>query len=1200
MSSKPQIIGLQDDNDARKLLSPCIIGEQDDSYHAVEDLCYVLKEESTKNIAVTGNYGSGKSSVVNTCFKKMDIEDKVLRISLSTFDLGDNNTQDDIEYKIVQHMLYKSDRSKTPFSWFHTIKHKDDGDIVKNTLAIIAAVLCYIIAFEPENLQIDSFYDTYHNLFGNDIGDIINAITDVLSVGYLLVFSFWILLRLLRRFYRLRNVKLEIKGFKMETSDNLSVFNKYLDEIVYTIKQNEYSYILFEDLDRLKDSQQLFLKIRELNMLINESESFRKAGKVVKFIYAIKDDLFTRELRTKCFDYIVAVMPVVDHYNVLDYLMTEYRGKKLFMHISDRELEQISNRITGLRELKNIVNEYQLFERSLKKHLDDDTNSYEKKLLAMVVYKNLFPQDFAKIYEKKGLLYTVINKRVSFEIALTGEKRDQLKELEAKLNEEKGEIIKVRRKFIEVLVNHHVKTVSVNKEEHTLEELAENDRLWHCFVNDGFDSYYYANEAEEDAGDEEYNFDFKEIEKEVAPGDTYDNMVKNYRNSHFNHYMTKGRLEKEIKVVEHSKLSDLIHRIGFEESKKIIRLKYNELYRDDKRLVVPEVETLHSFIYNGFIEDDYYLYITKFYPGTLSEEDFQNANAFIQGIERPYDTRLGNVEGIVKKLRLDDFEKKSILNYDLLKFLMQKDSGTYLMPFINTARNHPDFVVGYYQAAAESDDSFFDEVFKEWNGCVSVIVKSDSDEQRELLLLLFFMVSPMFVKIEEDEHAYLENQYEFICDHISALHVKELKDFIKHYGFTFEKLVRANNQTKELYDYCLTKKFFAINLHNLEVILGEGFKTKTITELLAMENKAAKAYIQEHLSAVVKMIPETSNLESREALEYLMSSNAASKDWIIEYITRQNNTFDTVDNLDGENVDIVLQADKLECAWHNVLDAFKTIGSLSNALRIYIIRHAKELSKEKCYGDDSKTALHKAIFTEESLPIQEFKYLLRSFDLNFSLEEIQVISDDKIEEVIRHKKIGVDTEIFAYLQTERVDQLANYYFIRFFDRIMDLEGIELSQYVNNNMCIAILDSHLTLEQKKRFLDGYVVINKGGEGTTHLAKLICHYYLEIGVDGATQQVVIDALNWNFGDNSWETKIKLINRCNATWPYSKELENKLLFTLRGEYVKLTTPRGWANFDINPENSELLTYLNSHGHYISNIQERDNQLYVTFKHS
>ena len=118
MSSKPQITGLQDDNDARKLLSPCIIGEQDDSYHAVEDLCYVLKEESTKNIAVTGNYGSGKSSVVNTCFKNMDIEDKVLRISLSTFDLGDNNTQDDIEYKIVQHMLYKSDRSKTPFSWF--------------------------------------------------------------------------------------------------------------------------------------------------------------------------------------------------------------------------------------------------------------------------------------------------------------------------------------------------------------------------------------------------------------------------------------------------------------------------------------------------------------------------------------------------------------------------------------------------------------------------------------------------------------------------------------------------------------------------------------------------------------------------------------------------------------------------------------------------------------------------------------------------------------------------------------------------------------------------------------------------------------------------------------------------------------------------------------------------------------------------
>ena len=74
----------------------------------------------------------------------------------------------------------------------------------------------------------------------------------------------------------------------------MSVFNKYLDEIIFIIQENQYDYILFEDLDRLDNSDKLFLKIRELNMLINESETFKKRRRIVRFIYAIRDDVFTK------------------------------------------------------------------------------------------------------------------------------------------------------------------------------------------------------------------------------------------------------------------------------------------------------------------------------------------------------------------------------------------------------------------------------------------------------------------------------------------------------------------------------------------------------------------------------------------------------------------------------------------------------------------------------------------------------------------------------------------------------------------------------------------------------------------------------------------------------------------------------------------------------------------------------------------
>lgn len=391
----------------RTLLSPCNIPAGDTSHLAVDDLKFALEQSDSRNIAVTGHYGSGKSSVANTCINEMGIGDKVLRISMSTFSLpadtkpvGDNLYSDDIEYKIVQHLLYKCDKAKIPHSGFKQIRLPKEVNFSSYVTYTLIAFVCYIIAFEPAIFQIDSFYDAYHKLFDKEVGWWINLIADAVAVAYMIRYLWEVGKMLASKLHQIRSVKVEAKGVKLEASKDaeVSVFNRYLDEIVYIIQSNKYDYILFEDLDRLDNSDRLFLKIRELNMLINESETFKSQKRLVRFIYAIRDDVFTRELRTKCFDYIVAVVPVVDHYNVTDYLIKQYKSKGLFKTVETPVLEQLLNRVSGLRELKNIVNEYTLFQKSLKTHLSGDDENYEQKLLAVIVYKNLFPQDFAKAY----------------------------------------------------------------------------------------------------------------------------------------------------------------------------------------------------------------------------------------------------------------------------------------------------------------------------------------------------------------------------------------------------------------------------------------------------------------------------------------------------------------------------------------------------------------------------------------------------------------------------------------------------------------------------------------------------------------------------------------------------------------------------------------------------------------------------------
>ncbi|MDR0894019.1 MAG: hypothetical protein LBN06_01765, partial [Prevotellaceae bacterium] len=86
-----------------------------------------------------------------------------------------------------------------------------------------------------------------------------------------------------------------------------SMLNKSLNEILYFFEATNYNVVVIEDLDRFHNTE-IFSKLRELNSLIN---GYKKIGRNIVFIYAICDDFFEGDDRTKFFDFIIPVMPVV-------------------------------------------------------------------------------------------------------------------------------------------------------------------------------------------------------------------------------------------------------------------------------------------------------------------------------------------------------------------------------------------------------------------------------------------------------------------------------------------------------------------------------------------------------------------------------------------------------------------------------------------------------------------------------------------------------------------------------------------------------------------------------------------------------------------------------------------------------------------------------------------------------------------------
>ena len=101
-------------------------------------LDYALSEKKIHNVALTGNYGSGKSSVLASYTEQQKGKHQFLNISLATFAIEEKDektissqkklpetTIHAIEKSILQQIFYRKSGECFPFSRFNRVKNID-------------------------------------------------------------------------------------------------------------------------------------------------------------------------------------------------------------------------------------------------------------------------------------------------------------------------------------------------------------------------------------------------------------------------------------------------------------------------------------------------------------------------------------------------------------------------------------------------------------------------------------------------------------------------------------------------------------------------------------------------------------------------------------------------------------------------------------------------------------------------------------------------------------------------------------------------------------------------------------------------------------------------------------------------------------------------------------------------------------------
>lgn len=382
-----------------------------------EALKYAINNQYINNIAITGKFGSGKTSIINT-YRNKHTEKKFFNISLATF----NNKLDDrdsIERSILQQLFYRTSNKNIPYSRFKRISYISKRELIEKILKIVITILLLIgtgyLLINPDLLKADEFSNFFKTVSANYFSSIkkglFSIILTVLFIGSIGYATYKILEYIIARIklspklnLKKESIELEVKTEGSDVNEH-TIFNKYLDEIMYFFETTDYDVIVIEDLDRFKgQADVIFVKLREICNMINESEDIKRK---FKFIYAIEDDIFKNDERTKFFDFIIPVIPVLDANNAEGIIKD--RLKELEIDCNQNFISNISFFIKDMRTFNNISNEFLIYKDRLNyNRKEEQIKSLEdKKILSMIIYKNLNSQEFSKIQNGEGNLSNI-------------------------------------------------------------------------------------------------------------------------------------------------------------------------------------------------------------------------------------------------------------------------------------------------------------------------------------------------------------------------------------------------------------------------------------------------------------------------------------------------------------------------------------------------------------------------------------------------------------------------------------------------------------------------------------------------------------------------------------------------------------------------------------------------------------------------
>lgn len=1046
----------------------------------LDSLKWGILNDKVKNIAISGSFGTGKSTIINL-FKYKNPDFKTIDINLGKFEEKNKQTEVDIETSIVQQILYFEKKGKLTESRFERITVKKY--ILIKALFLIFWVYSILYLF---------FDKVYNKLLIVDLKFISYNLYELFIKAIFLIISAIIIKNIFNQISDLKLNKLSFNDaeFVPKTND-ISIINKHIDELLYFFEKTKTQIVFIEDIDRFEDAVDVFIKLRELNILINNSKDI---DEVVTFVYAVKDELFSKNNeKTKFFDLIIPVIPVIDYSNSNTQFLKKLRKDFIDTNIlSENIIFNISPYINDMRTLINIINEFKIYYKikTLKTSLDAE------KLFGLIILKNIYPIDFKELQNRSGIVFNIFNKKhelIKKELEINEKKIENLEAyIENSEYEKIDDVLTLRKIYIFELIKLMPNAKCIVDDKITFANVIEDknfDKLTKSEIIYYSENNLYWNSYKINSGKT-----FKDVEKLVDKQFSYKEretfVLNNNKYSRENTKRKISLLQSENSVLEKKDFHELFEDIGIDKANNYFNNIIKEKFPENHPQITETPENynlLKVLVLNNYVNENYSEYISLFYPESLTLNDYNLKLKIIENKEQPFDSEVQNPYKLISELAINNFTKIAILNYHILDYLLiTKQSLQYDYTIINKFNEFIkiissdidsrilNFINGYIVHIYKNNDLLeaFTTEMSNWKLFWSTIYSNGNKDVKQIMfeeLITSKNIEKSKLKslnFENTFDLYINENNDFLSNIHGKMEPQELISKLKYLGIKLNKIKYNNELFEELIEI-EKQNLYKINKENISLILDKfnnnqisiDRKKSNYTYILKSDCENLKTNIENNINEYVEQVILQSENNTEEELQYiiqLLNNENISDENKILLIKKMNFKVKNIQDLQDKNLwKSLISENKLIANWQNLLVEYENdiIGDFSyfenflndeqNSIILSQVKLNEELlnnlSNEEENDDDDdreENVDKKNIIHIDSKTVEKFSLdIINSIinDTSFNNLVKSVINKFDVSEIKRKERISIliDNDLinFNSQNIKELDQYNRIYFI---------------------------------------------------------------------------------------------------------------------------------------------------------------------------